>query len=197
MGDNQSSQQNQQQDPPAGQQPGQQPGQQSNQQPAAPADFETWLKEQPEEIRKLYDSHTAGLRSALQSERSQRNDLARQLREAASKAEQGSEAQKNLAETAAKLEEAESRASFFEEATKPEIGCTNPRLAYLAARESQAVDGKGRINWEALKNAYPELFKPKGASTTAPAGNAGAGTGTQPPPKFDMNASIRKAAGRQ
>jgi hypothetical protein len=155
-----------------------------------------WLKEQTDDVRKLYEQHTTGLRSALQSERTQRSDLARQLRDAATKAEAGSEAQKNLAETAAKLEEAEARASFFEEATKPEIGCTNPRLAYLAARESQAIDGKGRISWEELKGAYPELFKPK-ASTSAPAGNAGAGTGAPPAASFDMNAIIRKAAGRQ
>jgi len=157
-----------------------------------PATFDEWLQSQDETIRGLYEQHTAGLKSALQSERAGRAELAKQLREASKKAEGGSEMQKLLEENAGRLEEAEARAAFFEEAARPEIGCSNPRLAYLAAQDAQAIDKKGRVNWAALKEAAPELFGKKPVA----AGNAGAGTQQPALEKGGMNAFIRAATGR-
>ena len=179
--------------PTAEQQQQQQPAPAPETTPPAPASFDEWLTAQDETIRGLYEQHTAGLKSALQAERTQRQDLAKQLREAAKKSEGGSETQKALEETATRLEEAEARATFFEEAARPEIGCSNPRLAYLAAQDAQAIDKKGRVNWAALKEAAPELFRGK---QPAP-GNAGAGTQQQPPKGASMNEYIRRATGRQ
>jgi hypothetical protein len=167
----------------------------TEQQSQAPASFDEWLKGQDEPLRKLYETHTAGLRSALQSEREARKtetgQLAKQLREAAAKAEAGSEHQKQLQETAAKLDATERRAEFYEESVRPEIGCSNPKLAWLAAQEIGALDQKGRTNWEALKTSFPELFRVR-----VTPGNAGTGTGTPPPQANTMNDMIRKAAGR-
>jgi len=160
-----------------------------------PESFETWLAAQDDGIKGLYESHTAGLRGALKAEREQRKsesaDLLKQLREAAKGSEAGSQAQVALKDVTTRLEQAEQRVSFFEDAAKPEIGCTNPRLAFIAAQEISAIDSKGRINWNEVKSQFPELFKRQGS------GNAGAGTGTTPTGKIDMNAVLRRAAGRQ
>jgi hypothetical protein len=169
-------------------------GQQDQQQDKqAPASWDDFLKAQPEDVRKLYDTHTSGLRSALQSEREARKQetaqLAKELREAATRVQ--GEHQKQLQETAARLEITERRAEFYEESVRPEIGCGNPKLAWLAAQEIGAVDQKGRTNWEALKSSFPELFKVR----VSP-GNAGAGTGTALPQQNTMNDLIRRAAGR-
>jgi hypothetical protein len=157
-----------------------------------PASFEDWLKAQPEAVRGLYDQHTRGLKSALDSERTQRADLARQVRDLSAKAEKGSETQKALEQMAAKLELAELRTTFYEDAMRPEIGCTNPRLAMLAAQEIGAIDQKGRINWETIRKQFPELFVKR-----APDGKAGAGTGSPVTSKVDMNQMLRRAAGRE
>lgn len=157
-------------------------------------DAENWdgfLEGQPENVQKLYKEHTDGLRSALQSERDQRKGLAKEVAETAKKLKEGSEERKALEDQAAKLEEAEQRAGFFEEAAKPEIGCSNPRLAFLGAQEIGAFDQRGNANWEVIKKQFPELFK-----KTTPKSNAGDGTDKPPSGESGMNAFIRKAAGR-
>ncbi len=158
-----------------------------------PENWEQFLEGQPEGVRTLYEAHTQGLRSALQSEREQRSDLARQLREATGQLEEGSEAREALERLNGQLESAQRRADFYEEAARPEIGCTNPRLAFLGAQEVEAFDRRGNVNWERLKEQFPELF---GQSRTPPA-NAGSGTGSDAPRDFDINAAIRAATGRR
>jgi hypothetical protein len=157
--------------------------------------WDTWIGEQPEQVQVLIDGHTKGLKSALESERRQRSDLAKQLREAVKASEAGSEMRKTLESMTTKVEQAELRARFYEEGVKPDIGCTNPRLAMLAAQELDAIDSKGRILWETIKQHFPEMFRPP---QRAPQGNAGAGTGAPPPAAAsnNMNAYIRRAAGR-
>lgn len=157
-----------------------------------PFDFDAWLGEQPEQVRKGYEGHTAKLQSALASEREQRKEVARQLKELTGKAEKGSEAEKTLGEMSSKLELAEQRAAFFEESNKPEIGCTNPKAAFLVAKAEGLFTKRGDPDWPAIKAAAPELF----ASRKAPPGHAGSGNGSQPPPTGGMNAYIRAAAGR-
>ena len=158
---------------------------------SATPSFESWIGSQDEAVKGLIDGHVKGLKSALDSERAQRGDLARQLRDVTAKAEKGSELEKALTEVSAQLEVTERRASFYEEAGRPEIGCSNPRLAYLAAVEGDLIDKRGRIDWEALKTSAPELFRPR-----VPQGNAGVGTGTPPPAQRSMNDYIRRSAGR-
>lgn len=130
----------------------------------------------------------------MQSERTQHQGLARQLREATQQLEQGSETRQQLEALSGQLEAAQRRAEFFEEATRPENGCTNVRLAFIAAQEVGAIDQRGRINWTALREQFPELFKQK----TTPPGNAGDGTNTggKPPGQgARMDDIIRRKAG--
>lgn len=180
-----------------GQQAGQQPqqGQPAGQQSQQPGDqggtsWEQVLATLPEEQRGLYEQHTQGLRSALQSERTQRGDLARQLREATAGMEEGSAARTQLEQVGAQLEDANRRADFAMDAGQH--GVVNARLAYLAAVEVEAFDRRGNVNWERLREQFPELFR----TNQVPAGNAGNGTGTPPPAAGGMNAFIRQQAGK-
>lgn len=208
-GTNQSARQGQQQQQPnqggqpqGGQPaPGQQPQQGQTQQPPAgsetppaPQNWDEILATLPEGQQELYNQHVHGLRNALESERSQRSDLARQLREATSQLEEGSEARQSLEELSGQLEVAEQRTAFYEDALRPEVGCRNPRLAFVAAQEIGAFDRRGNPNWDQIKKAFPELFAQPRQS--APPAGAGAGTNTQPTSPFDMNQAIREAAGR-
>lgn len=176
----QQNQQNQQQPPPSAPPPSETPA----------ATWEQWLERADEPTRALYEQHTAGLKSALTDERRQRGELAAQLREAVKTEGLSAQLKADLESALTRSEEAEHRAAFFEEAIAQ--GVANARLAYLAAREIEALDKRGRVNWDALKGAFPELFKPK----SPPPGNAGAGT-QAPPPAAGMNDVIRRAAGRQ
>ena len=65
-------------------------------------------------------------------------------------------------------------------------------LAYLAAKEGDHFRKDGTPDFEGLKKAYPGLF---GAARKS--NGAGSGTETEPPPSKDMNAFIRRSAGRE
>jgi hypothetical protein len=152
--------------------------------------WETWLEAQGPEMVALYEEHVGGLRSALQSERQQRREFERQLREAAGQLEQGSQARARLEEMAGGLEQQERRAEFYELAHA--AGVTNLRLAWLAVQQDESLtDRRGMVNMTRLQESYPELF---GVARRGP-GNAGAGTGSQTPKGGGMNEFIRRAAG--
>lgn len=153
--------------------------------------WEGWLEKQEEHVRQLFETHVKGLKSTVQATRQERDDLARQVKELASKVEKGSEAEKALMEFSTRLETAEKRATFAEEAGKAEIGCMNPKAAWLIAQADGLFDKRGNPDWSAIKAAAPELFgKP------APRSNAGSGTGNPPPAAQTMNDFIRRAAGK-
>lgn len=155
-----------------------------------PPTWEAILEGLPEESKTLYDQHTQGLKHALDAERLQRKDLTAQLREATGQLEAGSKIKADLEALQGKLEETERRADFATEASGQ--GVNNVRLAYLAAQEFETFDRRGNVQWDQLKKAAPELF-----AQSAPArGNAGSGTQTPPTPAQDMNAYIRRMAGR-
>jgi hypothetical protein len=168
---------------------GQQQGQESET-PTPPA-FDAWLQEQPEEVKGLLDGHVKGLKNALQSERDEKRKLQNDLEKVAKGfLEEGSEARKAVEKISGDLDNANRRVEFYEDAIPQ--GCSNPKLAWLAAVEIAAIDGRGKVNWDALKEQFPELFK----RTAPPPAHAGAGTG-QPAQGFDMNRAIRGATGRQ
>jgi len=156
----------------------------------------TWegiLEGLPAPAKAAYEEHTKGLKSALQSERDKGKDLAKKLKELSAKAEEGSELKSKIDSMSSELEAATTRAEFILEAVKPEIGCTNPELAWIVAEKAEAIDRRGRVNWELLKKDFPELFGKK----SPPKGGAGDGTGNSPPKGKDMNDWIRAAAGRR
>ncbi|MBM3122831.1 MAG: hypothetical protein FJZ97_11715 [Chloroflexi bacterium] len=157
-----------------------------------PPTFETWLEGQSDEVKGLLDSHTQGLRSALESERGSRKDLEKQVRDLAGKADAGSEAQAQLTKLADGMAEADRRADFYEAAHG--AGITNLKLAYTVAVQDEMFNRRGGLDFEAMKAAYPELFA--GARLARPPGNAGAGTGGDQPRTVGMNDFIRRAAGR-
>ena len=157
-----------------------------------PATFEAWLETAPDDLKGLVTGHIESLRNTVQATRRERDELAQQVKKAAKGLEEGSAARQSLEQLSGQLEAAERRATFYEDAARPEIGCTNTRLAYLAAVEDGLIDARGRVNWEAMKTKYSELFR-----QVIPRGNAGNGAGATPPPTGGMNAYIRRAAGRE
>jgi exonuclease VII large subunit len=158
---------------------------------ATPESFEAWLEGQDEQVKTLYQSHSEKLLNTVKSTRDERDEFKKQLKDLSKKAEAGSELKQQLDAMSAQLEKAERRASFLEEAAKPEIQCRNPRAAWLLAIAEDLFDKKGLPDWAALKREAPELFG-------TPTANANAGRGTQNPPakQNDMNAFIRGKTGR-
>jgi hypothetical protein len=179
----------------------QQNNQQQNQEPnggkpgeaksAAPSTWDEALKGLPEDMQTLYSTHISGLRNTVQATRQERDELARQIKELLPKAEKGSELEKSLTEFSTKLAQSEQRAAFYEEAGRPEIGCRNPKAAFLLAQADNLFDRKGNPDWAAIKAEAPELF---GAPSVT--SNAGDGTSKKPTGQMTMNELIRRAAGR-
>jgi len=158
--------------------------------PAVPESFEKLMEKWDEPTKKLYETHVTGLKSALTSEREGNKELNNQVKELLKKVEKGSDAEKAITDLTVKLDAAEKRAAFVEEANKPEIGCVNPKAAYLLAMADNLFDKRSNPDWEAIKKAAPELF-----GKTVPTGHAGSGTQNSLG-AMDMNTILRKAAGR-
>lgn len=157
-----------------------------------PESFEAWLDAQPAEVKELYDQHVSGLKNTVAATRQERDNLKGEVQRALKQAEKGSELEKTLNETLLKLESTERRASFLEDAMKPEIGCSNPRVAYALAVAENLFTRTGAPDWQSLKDTAPELF-----GMRAPKGNAGNGTNAPVTKTNDMNTIIRHAAGVQ
>ncbi len=69
------------------------------------------------------------------------------------------------------------------------LGATHPEAVAKLA-DPEIADSK--LAAAALKERYPDFFKPKGTAAPAPSADAGAGRGE--PPKAGMNEFIRRAA---
>lgn len=169
-----------------GGQAGQAPDPQAQQ---TPPTFESWLAGQDETTKGLLDGHTKGLKSALDTERTERTNLATQIKALQAKAEKGSELEKSLIDLQSQLSIAQRRAEFAEEASKPEIGCLNPKLAWLVAEQGALFNSKGIPDWVAIKSQAPELFR------KATTGSVNGGDGNTNTNAFNMNDRIRRAAG--
>ena len=156
-----------------------------------PLAYDAWVKDQPEEIKTMLAGWESGLKNALQSERKTRQDLEKQVREMAGKADKGSQAQTELTQLADKIAEADRRADFFEAAHA--AGAKNLKLAFLVATTDDLFDRRGQVNFETMKAQYPELFE---GGAKPPRGDAGAGANSQPS-GHSMNDFIRTAAGRK
>jgi len=165
---------------------------QQSQQDAQPTfEFDTWFGKLPPHEQEGLENYTASLKNALESERAERKKFSKELREVSAKAERGGEMEKTLGEMSSRLEQAEQRAAFYEEAGRPEIGCSNPRAAFLVAQAEGLFTKRGDPDWPAIKTAMPELFGRK----AIPNGNAGIGSNS-PPAQASMNDYIRAATGR-
>lgn len=156
-----------------------------------PASFEEFLEAQPEAVKALYNSHSEALLNTVKATRSERDDMAKKIRELTKGMAEGSEAKRQLEEMSAALEKAEKRASFLEDAMKPELQCRNAKAAWLLAEAGNLFDRKGQPDWQAIRAEAPELFGVASANA-----NAGNGTGKPPAPQKNMNDFIRRASGR-
>lgn len=152
--------------------------------------YDDYYKSLPLPVRELLDGHIHGLKSALDSERSNRKSAAAKLKEMEALAASVPGLQEQLQAMATSIKTQETQASFYEAATA--AGIKNLRLAWAAAQQFDEVIQDGEIDIEALKKAAPELFRP-----SAPPAPAGQGSRSTPPAVKDMNALIRQAAGRQ
>lgn len=152
--------------------------------------WDTWYEQQDETSRALLEQHTAGLKSALDDERSNRKALAKQIADLTKQAEEGSTLKAEL-QKLTQAQEAASRKAAFYESAPGDVG--NLRLAWLAAEDAGLVDREGVANWTALRKQAPELFR----TPLAPKGNGGEGNGQSGPSAAPtINDAIRRAAGR-
>ena len=159
----------------------------------APQTWDAFVEALPAETRALYDQSVTGLRNTVQATRQERDTLKARV-DALVGALDGKEpaaVKQQLTELQTELATANQRAAFYEDAGRPEIGCRNPRLAFMVASSDGLFTRTGSPDWTAIKGAAPELFGP-----AKPQGNAGSGTGSPPPSgKESMDDIIRREAG--
>jgi len=156
--------------------------------PGTPDEFATFLKAQPPEAREAYDGFTVSLRQSVERERETNKTLRRELKTIAAAADGSTKA--DLDALSEKLTVADQRIDFYRQAIRE--GLPDPDLAWLAAREIGAFTKSGAPDFSTLKAQYPKLFP----QARKPAAQAGAGTNGEGPSAVDMNAFIRRSAGR-
>ena len=122
-----------------------------------PVTFDAWLANQDDTVKGLLTQHTQGLKSALDSERTQRQVLSRQLKDLQGKAEKGSDTEEAADRCVSKLEQTEWRAAFVEEAVTPGVGCLNVKAAYALAVAESLFDRKGNPDWAAIETSARTL----------------------------------------
>jgi len=135
------------------------PNEDGDETPQDEVDFDVWQAEWSPAQKKAFEAYESGLRSALQKERNAKGDLEKQLRNLSKNAEGQDELQKQLQAMADALRTAEEEARFFQEASDPAVRCTQPKLAWLAAKAEGLVKGEGKVDWDGLKKLYPSLFR--------------------------------------
>ncbi len=161
--------------------------------PQVPTDWDSYVAALPEDqrgvVERLYTEKNQALLNTVKDTRKERDTLARELRDAAKKMEDGSDAQIKLNDTATALDEANKRADFYEEA--PAHLCNNPKVAFTLAKANDLFTRTGTPDWKAIEQAAPQLF----GVTTKPKGKGQAGAGTTEQPAETINDFIRKRAG--
>jgi hypothetical protein len=153
--------------------------------------FDGWYKALPADAQGLVDDHVDGLRSALNTERSERKSLEKRLKGIQKQADDGGDVKAQLQQLSDEMTAAAARASFFEAAHGAEV--KNLRLAWLAANDAGLVDKQtGQVDFAELRKIAPELF----AGKTLPPAHAGAGAKQTGVAKPGMNDFLRAATGR-
>jgi len=162
----------------------------ADKQEKTPLEWDAFHGSLPEEAQNLIATHEGGLKTALETERDSRGQLEKDLKDVAGELEKGSDAQKEVLKLADKVAAGDRKIDFYEDAQK--AGISNFKLAYHIAKDDDLFDKRGNVNFEKMKESYPELFTKK----KAPPADGGEGTGGGlPGEKVDMNALIRKKAG--
>jgi len=154
--------------------------------------WDTWHKTLPKNVQTLIADHESGLKTALGSEREARGTAEKDLRKVAKKLEEGSDAQKEVLKLADEVAVGNTKADFYEDAHK--AGISNLKLAYHVATTEDLFDKRGNVDFEKMKENFPELFSKSPRKPTASAGEGMEGELSQ---KADMSNWIRQQAGRQ
>lgn len=142
-------------------------------------------------LQKHFETETAGLKSALESERELRKRTESMMRELSAKADKGSELEAKLKELEASFEEATRYSQFLEEASKHSV--IDGVAAWAIAKARNLFKSDGSVDVEELKKSSPYLFAEKRQADT----HGGRGTqGDHKAAKTDMNSIIRRWAGR-
>jgi len=156
--------------------------------PGTPEDFAEWLKARPADEREQYDGYTRSLQASVARERDANKSLRQDLKAITAQAD--GHTKEELDALSEKLAVADQRIDFYRQAIRE--GVPNVDLAWLAAREIGAFDKHGAPDFSTLKAQYPELFPAR----RPPSAQAGAGSNGNTPTSGDMNAFIRRSAGR-
>lgn len=160
-------------------------------------EWEKWIAEQEADVRKAYEEHVSGLKTALKTERDASVTLQKQVKELTEKATVASDAQKQVEALQAKMTELETSATtstqalteaqgklgaltkqfaFHREAAAK--GVSNPDNAFLIAQGKGLIGEDGAIDWKEFQKAAPEQF---GAMATSATNPARGGTGESDP----------------
>lgn len=169
-----------------------------NTQQQAEFDPDAWIDSQPEELRPLIeqfkDHHVTAVQRALEAERAEKKTLARQIKDLSAKATGSSDLEKQIQDLSSKADASTLRADFYEEAAKRSINPARFGAAFKVAQVDGLISDKGRIDWDGLKDAYPEFYvsAEKKAATSSGASNGRTETAKK---KTSMNDLIRGARG--
>lgn len=165
--------------------------------------YQDWYANAPDEVKQIVDDEIANLRSALDKERSERKELSKRLGELEKAAGKNTELQSQLNKLKGEVDTSIEMTGFYEEAHRNRA--LDLELAWLAySKRRDELTKKGKVDWDAFKDMYPNLFaRPVSAQTPAGGGDTHAGSGqdeinlqrTRQP--AGMNSMIRSAAGRQ
>lgn len=132
---------------------------------SVPKTWEEVLATLTPEVKALYEGHTQKLQNTVHATREERDALKVTLDELTKALGKNdpAEAKRLLSEMQQQMVQAVQKAGFMEEAIQPEIGCVNPRAAYMIAVVEGAFSDKGKVDWAKVRLAAPELFKVAGA----------------------------------
>lgn len=161
-------------------------------------DYDTWFDEQDEFTQAMIEIHIAGLNSALKAERRKNKALTNQLQQQSVRLQDAAQVSEQMEEIESKLDMANKKASFFENAVGNNIQGKYANLAWVAVSEQNLFETHttdGNVDYEAmfaeLRVKYPDLFN----RSSLPTANAGNGIGESLTTPNDMNALIRSQAG--
>lgn len=155
-------------------------------------DWEARVAKLSAEDKASYEAHVKGLKNTVEATRVDNRTLKDAKESTQRAAEQATgELKVQLEALSKRLESAERENAFLAAAGVERV--TNAHdLWVLAQADEAAFRRNGQPDWQHLRSSYSYLFE----STTAPRGNAGAGTQGKPPGGPGMEALLRQAAGR-
>lgn len=136
---------------------------------------------------------TTRLKTALDTERAQRKELAKQLKELSVKPADDTAWKAKIEAISGQLSEANLKASFYESAAgQDDLAAKRYGAAYKIAKIDGLIDEDGAVDWAALKEQHDYLFSTPVVATPAK-GHAGNGVGGRAQKPQNINDVLRGA----